>query len=162
MKVKANSKQIYKNKQILKKKSRKQKYVTSQRPVDHPTADEDNYLRDIYSNQELIDYREPDCDGKEYLPTGSVEDRDEDSEVPDNDQMDDNYLNNEPEIPLEELQVVPGHYKIKKRPMEVEEDDEQAVANVITSSNPVRYRVKKDKIRRYLIKIYPQEIIMNH
>ena len=70
MKVKANSKQIYKNKQILKKKSRKQKYVTSQRPVDHPTADEDNYLRDIYSNQELIDYRELDWDGNEYLPTG--------------------------------------------------------------------------------------------
>ena len=57
-------------------------------------------------------------DGKEYLSTGSVEDRDnsrdEDSEVPDNDQMDDNDPNNEPEIPLEELQVVPGHYKDQK------------------------------------------------
>ena len=45
MKGKLNAKGILKNTQILKKKFKKQK---SQRLVGNATAEEDNYLRDIY------------------------------------------------------------------------------------------------------------------
>ena len=97
MKGKANTKRSYKNNQVLKKKFKTHK---SLRSVNNSTAEEENYLQDIYNNPDLIDYREPDWDGEDYLPTGLVEDRDdsgdEESEVPDDDPMDDNDPNNEP------------------------------------------------------------------
>ena len=91
----------------------------------------------------MVDYREPVWDGKEYLPTGSIEDYDdsgeEESEASDDDHMDDNdpsNQHNEPALSMEESQGVPGHYRIRKRQLEVDEDDEQAVAKFITSSSP--------------------------
>ena len=144
MKGKSISKRSYKNNQVLKKKFKTHK---SLRSVNNSTAEEDNYLLDIYNNPDLTDYREPVWDGENYLPTGSVEEHDdsvEESEAPDDDPMD-----NEP--------ALPGHYKIKRRLMEVEEDDEQAVAKFITSSNPGRHKVKKDKNKKVLNQILPSE-----
>ena len=117
MKGKTNSKGIYTNNQVLKKKSKTHK---SQRSMDHLKAEEDNYLKDIYINSDLTDYNEPEWDGVDYLPTGSVEeydDSDEESEVVDDDPMDDNdpvHQHNEPALPLEDIQAVLGHYRINK------------------------------------------------
>ena len=93
----------------------------------------------------------------DYLPTGSIEefdDSDEESEVVDDDPMNDNdpvHQHNEPALPTEEFQVVPGHYRIKKRQLGIEEDDEQAVAKFITSSSQNVLKLIKTKITSYLI-----------
>ena len=52
---------------------------------------------------------------------------------------------NEPALPLEEIQAVPGHYRIKKRQLGIEQDDEQTVAKFITSSSPKRLKFNKNK-----------------
>jgi hypothetical protein len=99
----------------------------------------------------------------DYLPTGSVEeydDSDEESEVVDDDPIDDNdpvHQHNEPALPLEEIQAVPGHYRIKKRQLGIEEDDEQTVAKFITSSSPKRLKVNKNKNNNLSNQILPSD-----
>ena len=140
-----NSDKTSKNVKILKKKL---KHLKSQKSVDHLTSEDKNHLSNNYDNQELVvDYNEPVWDGKEYLPTGSIEDYDdsgeEESETSNGDNMDDNDPSNEanePALPLEESPMVPGRYQIRKRQLE---DDEQAVAKFITSSSSKRIKVKK-------------------
>jgi hypothetical protein len=147
MPKKFNSNKISKNVKILKKKL---KQLKSQKSVDHLSAEDKNYLSNNYDHQELVvDYNEPVWDGKEYLPTGSIEDYDDsgekESEASNGDNMDDNDLsneNNEPALPLEESEGIPRRYQIRKRQLE---DDEQAVAKFITSSNSKRIKVKKVK-----------------
>ena len=101
--------------------------------------------------------------GVDYLPTGSVEeydDSDEESEVVDDDPIDDNdpvHQHNEPALPLEEIQAVPGHYRIKKRQLGIEEDDEQTVAKFITSSSPKRLKVNKNKNNNLSNQILPSD-----
>ena len=150
MPKKFNTKEILKSIKSLKKKLNKQK---SRKSVDNLTAEEGNYLPNDYNNQELVvDYREPVWDGKEYLPTESTEDYDdsgeEETEASDDDHRDDNdpsNQHNEPALPMEESQGVPGHYRIRKRQLEVDKDDEQAVAKFITSSSKKRLKVRKIK-----------------
>ena len=75
----------------------------------HPTSKEDDYHGNNDNNEELVDYREPEWNGIDYLPTKSVEDgdnSDEESEVSIDDQMDDNDPHNKPALPLDESQVV--------------------------------------------------------
>ena len=97
----------------------------------------------------------------EYLPTRSVEDyddSDEESEVVDDDLMDDNdrvHQHNEPALPLEEFPVIPGHCRIKKRQLEINEDDEQAVAKFTTSSSKKRLKIKKNKNNNLSNQILP-------
>ena len=91
MKERFNVKTISKNVQSLKKKLKKTK---SQRSIDHPTSEKDNYLKNIYNDPDLVDYREPEWDGVDHLPTRSNEDNDdsgeEESEASNGGNMDDN------------------------------------------------------------------------
>ena len=146
MKERFNVKTISKNVQSLKKKLKKTK---SQRSIDHPTSEKDNYLKNIYNDPDLVDYREPEWDDIDHLPTKSVEDddnSDEESAISIDDQINDNNPQYEPVLSLDKSEVVPGHYAIKKRSLEVaNEVDEGSVAEFIPSSNPVKNKGKFDK-----------------
>ena len=114
-----NSNKTSKNVKILKLKLKKLK---SQKFVDHLTSEDKNHLSNNYDDQELVvDYNEPVWDGKEYLPTGSIEDYDEsgeeESETSNGDNMDDNDPSNEanePALPLENLQWYQDVIKLEK------------------------------------------------